>query len=62
MSGIGVFYPDHSPTQRVGIVPDLVVHPTVAGIREQRDEVAEAAVRHLTGENVTIHNRYYGHR
>lgn len=61
MSGIGVFYPDHSPTQRVGIVPDLVVHPTIAGIREERDEVAEAAVRHLTGEKITIYNRYYGH-
>jgi hypothetical protein len=28
-SGIGVFYPDHRPTQRLGIVPDIVVAPTV---------------------------------
>jgi hypothetical protein len=57
MSGIGVFYPDHSPTQRIGIVPDLIVHTTIAGIREGRDEVAEAAVRHLTGKNITIRAR-----
>lgn len=44
-SGIGVFYPDHTPTQRVGIVPDIVVTPTIAGIRAGRDEVLDAAVR-----------------
>ncbi len=44
ISGIGVFYPDKSPTQRVGIVPDVVVTPTVAGLAAGRDEVLEAAV------------------
>ena len=48
-SGIGVFYPDRRPTQRVGIVPDLVVRPTVAGIRAGRDEVLEAAVQRVLG-------------
>jgi C-terminal processing protease CtpA/Prc len=43
ISGLGVFYPDRAPTQRVGIVPDVVVTPTVAGIRAGRDEVLEAA-------------------
>jgi hypothetical protein len=42
-SGIGVFYPDHRPTQRVGIVPDIVVTPTIEGIRAGRDEVLERA-------------------
>lgn len=46
VSGLGVFYPNHRPTQRVGIVPDLVVRPTVEGIAAGRDEVLEAA-RHL---------------
>jgi C-terminal processing protease CtpA/Prc len=46
ISGIGVFYPEGTPTQRVGIVPDLVVRPTVAGIRAGRDEVLEAGVSH----------------
>ena len=31
ISGIGVFYPDNRPTQRVGIVPDIEVRPTIAG-------------------------------
>ena len=49
ISGIGVFYPDKRPTQRVGIVPDVVVTPTVAGIRAGRDEVLEAALRQILG-------------
>jgi C-terminal processing protease CtpA/Prc len=49
ISGLGVFYPDKRPTQRVGIVPDLVVKPTIAGIRAGRDEVIEAAIRHILG-------------
>jgi len=44
-SGIGVFYPDHTPTQRVGIVPDIVVTPTIAGVRAGRDEVLAEAIR-----------------
>jgi Peptidase family S41 len=44
ISGLGVFYPDHRPTQRVGIVPDIVVKPTVQGIAAGRDEVLETAV------------------
>ena len=43
-SGLGVFYPDGSPTQRVGIVPDVVVAPTIAGIRNGVDEVLARAV------------------
>lgn len=49
ISGIGVFYPDKTPTQRIGIVPDVVVTPTIAGIREHRDEVLEEAVRQVLG-------------
>jgi hypothetical protein len=49
ISGIGVFYPDKKPTQRVGIVPDVVVTPTIDGIMEGRDEVLEAAVRQILG-------------
>jgi C-terminal processing protease CtpA/Prc len=46
-SGIGVFYPDKSPTQKVGILPDVEVKPTIAGIREGRDEVLEEAIRQI---------------
>ncbi|HSF14481.1 MAG TPA: S41 family peptidase [Vicinamibacteria bacterium] len=49
ISGIGVFYPDKMPTQRVGIVPGIVALPTIDGIREGRDEVLERALRHLLG-------------
>lgn len=57
ISGIGVFYPDRKPTQQVGIVPDVVVRPTIKGIRDGRDEVAEAAVEHLIGVHLHIPSR-----
>jgi C-terminal processing protease CtpA/Prc len=49
ISGIGVFYPDKKPTQRVGIVPDIEVKPTIAGIRAGRDELLEEALRQILG-------------
>jgi C-terminal processing protease CtpA/Prc len=52
ISGIGVFYPDKKPTQRVGIVPDIEARPTVAGIRGGRDEVLEVALRQILGPDV----------
>ena len=44
VSGIGVYYPDGRETQRVGIIPDVVVKPTIKGIREGKDEVLEKAI------------------
>lgn len=44
ISGIGVFYADGRPTQQIGIVPDIVVQPTIAGIAAGRDEVLERAI------------------
>jgi hypothetical protein len=46
-SGLGVYYPDGTPTQRVGIIPDFEVHPTIQGYRDEIDEVLEFAVEHL---------------
>jgi len=43
-SFLGVFYPDFTPTQRVGIIPDYFVQPTIRGIREGRDEVLDFAL------------------
>lgn len=57
ISGIGVFYPDGRPTQRIGIVPDLEVHPTPAGLRAGRDEVLEAAVQRVLGRTLTAGER-----
>jgi len=44
ISGLGVYYPDGTETQRVGIIPDVVVEPTVNGIKEGKDEVLEKAI------------------
>jgi C-terminal processing protease CtpA/Prc len=49
ISGLGVFYPDQRPTQRVGIVPDVWVTPTIAGLRAGRDELLDAAIRLIHG-------------
>jgi C-terminal processing protease CtpA/Prc len=54
ISGIGVFYPDRRPTQQLGIVPDLVVRPTIAGIRQGRDEVLEAGVSRALGREFRL--------
>ena len=44
ISGIGVYYPDGTETQRIGIVPDVECKPTIQGIREGRDELLEKAI------------------
>ena len=58
ISGKGVFYPDKRPTQRVGIIPDIVVTPTIEGIRAGRDELIEEAVRQIRASpRTTRHSR-----
>lgn len=47
ITSLGIFYPDGSPTQRVGVKIDIEVRPTVAGIREGRDEVLERAIKYI---------------
>lgn len=44
ISGIGVYYPDGKDTQRIGIVPDIVVNQTIGGIKKGKDEVLEKAI------------------
>ena len=46
-SGLGVFYPDKRPTQRIGIIPDIEVRRTRTGIRDGRDELIEAAIEFI---------------
>jgi len=38
ITGLGVYYPDGTETQQVGIVPDITVTHTIEGIRNGRDE------------------------
>jgi C-terminal processing protease CtpA/Prc len=45
-TALGTFYPDFTNTQRIGIIPDVEVHPTIAGVREGRDEVLEVALQY----------------
>ena len=48
ISMIGIYYPDGTETQRIGIVPDIIVKPTIKGIKEGRDEVLEKAIEILS--------------
>jgi hypothetical protein len=54
ITGIGTFYPDRRPTQQIGILPDLVVRPTLAGFRSGRDEVLEAGVSRALGRKFRL--------
>ncbi|MFD1142962.1 S41 family peptidase [Larkinella insperata] len=47
MTGSGIYYPDMRPTQRIGIVADRAVAPTIEGIRQGRDEILERAMHYL---------------
>ncbi|MCZ4223847.1 S41 family peptidase [Pedobacter rhodius] len=47
ISGIGVFYPDGKPTQRVGVKIDEVIYPTINGIKQGKDELLEKAIETL---------------
>ena len=44
ISGIGVYYPDGSETQRIGIVPDIEIKSNITRIREGKDEVLDKAI------------------
>ncbi len=50
-TGLGTFYSNFQQTQRIGIVPNIEVTPTIQGIRDGRDEVMEAAFNHYFGVN-----------
>ena len=43
ISGTGIYYPDGTETQRIGIVPDIEVKPTVLGVKNKKDELLEKA-------------------
>jgi C-terminal processing protease CtpA/Prc len=50
MSGIGIYYPDGTETQRIGIVPDVEIKPTIEGIKNGRDELLEKAIEIINGQ------------
>jgi C-terminal processing protease CtpA/Prc len=47
ISGIGVYYPDGTETQRVGVKIDIPIQPTINGIRMGKDEVLERAIKYI---------------
>jgi len=50
ITAIGYYNPDGTPTQRVGIVPDVWIEPTIEGIRQGRDELLEKAISLINEE------------
>lgn len=46
-TGLGAYYPDGRETQRIGIIPDIIVRPTVKGIQQGKDEIMERALEYL---------------
>ena len=46
-SGQSVKFPDGKQLQRIGLVPDIEIKPTIKGIRRGKDEVLERAVQYL---------------
>ena len=43
-SGIGIYYPDFSPTQRVGVRIDCIAEPSIQSIKDRIDVAYERAV------------------
>lgn len=50
-SSQGIYTSDGGQTQRVGLAPDIEVHPTIEGIKAGRDELMEAAVDYILSQN-----------
>ncbi|MCS3531785.1 S41 family peptidase [Chryseobacterium sp. JUb7] len=46
-TGLGAYYPDGRETQRIGIIPDIIIKPTVTGIKNSKDEVLERALEYI---------------
>jgi C-terminal processing protease CtpA/Prc len=47
ISGIGIFYPDNTETQRKGVKIDVKVKQTIQGIIDGKDEVLEKAIEYI---------------
>jgi len=47
ISGIGIYTPEGEETQRVGIIPDVEVKPTIKGKQAGKDEVLDKALEWL---------------
>lgn len=44
MTGIGIYYPHGRKTQLVCLVPDVIMRPIIAGLRQGRDKLRDWAM------------------
>jgi C-terminal processing protease CtpA/Prc len=56
ISGLGVYYPDGTETQRKGVKIDIVIHPSIKGIKEGKDELLEKAIEIINTSKLSIQN------
>lgn len=54
ISGLGVYYPDFTPTQGRGVKIDYVIKPTIKGIQKGKDELLEFAVKKILNEKFIV--------
>lgn len=47
ITGVGIFYPDKTETQRKGVKIDIVCKPTIDGIIAEKDEVLKRALDYI---------------
>ncbi|REC63134.1 hypothetical protein DRF65_07885 [Chryseobacterium pennae] len=50
-TGLGAYYPDGRETQRIGIIPDIIIKPSVEGLKSGKDEVLERALLYIKNKN-----------
>lgn len=48
ISGVGIFYPDGTETQRRGVKIDIDVKPTIEGLVKGKDEILERAIEFVS--------------
>jgi C-terminal processing protease CtpA/Prc len=55
-TGQAIRHIDGRQLQRIGLIPDIGVCPTIAGLQSKRDEVLETAIEYLESELKDSHN------
>jgi C-terminal processing protease CtpA/Prc len=56
---LGVYYPDGTETQRKGVKIDVVIHPSIKGIKEARDELLEKAIEMINTDKSNAQNKRF---
>ncbi|CAI8743377.1 S41 family peptidase [Chryseobacterium sp. IT-36CA2] len=50
-TGLGAYYPDGRETQRIGIIPDILIKPSIEGLKNGKDEILEKALEYIRTTN-----------